>query len=435
MKKLVMGVLLAGLATACGGGSNKPDASTIDAALSCNPLDQTGCDPGEKCTWVIDQDNPRVGHIDCAPDGTVQAQGACTYGPAGPMGYDNCVAGTACSSGECKVICDQNEVSPLCPADYSCGLYENFFDQGGQTVAGVCDSHCDPLNQNTLATNQPACGSVDPTNPNKGCYTSNGYRQFTCAPANNSTDLCTGQPGCPADGMIGVLHRVDNIPPRTNSAGRPYPNGCAPGYQAVFYAGPTEMVAMCTGLCAPRDVDATIANSNMMETPYGAGDPAATAKLVRDAAPAAASNATCKNTKKGSVQALKGDGSTQNCRHIWRYLLAMDGTPSTSRYNDTLGVCYNFKEWTWDDDKNPATPEVQEPSCTSLPESTPTNGGQSKGAASFACYSLARTLTLPEMLTNGKAVPTNGKVKLPPSQRDMRLGYSSDSQLVRHSYH
>jgi hypothetical protein len=109
---------------------------------------------------------------------------------------------------------------------------------------------------------------------------------------------------------------------------------------------------------------------------------------------------------------------------MWRYLLAMDGTPSTSRYNDTLGVCYNFKEWTWDDDKNPATPEVQEPSCTSLPQSAKQNAG----AASFACYSLAKTLTLPEMLSNGK-------VKLAPTERSMRVGFTSESELVRHSYH
>jgi hypothetical protein len=422
MKKLVMGVLFAGLATACGGGSNKPDASTIDAALSCNPLDQTGCEAGEKCTWVIDQDNPRVGHIDCAPDGTVAANGACTYGPAGPMGYDNCVAGTACSSGECKVLCDQNEVSPLCPADYSCGLYENFFDQGGQTVAGVCDSNCDPLNQNTLATDLAACGSIDPANPNKGCYVSNGYRQFTCSPANNSTGLCTGQPGCPADdNMFSVLHRIDDVLPRTNSAGRPYPNGCAPGYQAVFFEGPTMMVAKCTGLCAPSDTDSGTANPGP-ETPAGAGSAAASAKLVTDAAPAVG-NAMCKTTLKGSVQNAKGDGSTQNCRYIWRYLLAMDGTPSTSRYNDTLGVCYNFKEWTWDDDMNPATPEVQDPSCTSLPQSMKQNAG----AASHACYSLARTLLLPEMLSDGK-------VKLHPSQRRFRVGYEVDT-MVRHSYH
>jgi len=424
MKKLVIGVLFAGLAIACGGGSNKPDASTIDAALSCNPLDQTGCEAGEKCTWVIDQDNPRVGHIDCAPDGTVPAQGVCAYGPAGPMGYDNCVAGTACSSGECKVICDQNEINPLCPTDYSCGLYENFFDQGGQTVAGVCDSNCDPLNQNTLATNLPACGSTDPTNPNKGCYTSNGYRQFTCAPANNTTEKCTGLPGCqpPPDDTFGVLDRTDDHLPRTNSTGRAYPNGCAPGYQAVFFEGPTEMIAQCTGLCSPSDTDSGTANPGP-ETPAGAGSLTATAKLVRDAAPAAG-NAVCKVNKKGSVQNAKGDGSTQNCRYLWVYLLAMDGTPSTSRYNDTLGVCYNFKEWTWDDDKNPATPEVQDPSCTSLPISTKQNAG----AAFHACYSLARTLTLPEMLTNGK-------VKVAASQRRMRVGYVSESGLVRHSYH
>jgi len=427
MKKLVMGIL-AGLVTACGGGGDVVVPDAIDAFVHCNPLDQTGCELGEKCTWVIDQEQPRVGHIDCAPDGTVAANGVCAYGPAGPMGYDNCVKGTACSSGECKVLCDQNEVSPLCPANYSCGLYENFFDSGGMTVAGVCDSNCDPLNQNTLATNAVACGAIDPKNPDKGCYTSNGYRQFTCAPANNSPDP-----------NLSVLHRVDDVQAAGDAAGRPYPNGCAPGYQGVFFEGPTMMVTKCTGLCAPRDSDAKLANSNGAETVHASGLPTATAKLVTAAAPAAG-NAVCKVNKKGSIQPAppaaggKGDGTTQNCRYLWRYLLAMDGKPSTSQYNDTLGVCYNFKEWTWDDDANAMTPEVQEPSCTSLPESTATNGGQSKGAASWACYSLAKTLTLPVMKRDGKLVPNDGKVQLPPSERNLRVMYDQ-GELVRHSYH
>ena len=361
-----------------------------------------------KCTWIIDQDQPRVGHIDCAPDGTVPANGACTYGPAGPLGYDNCVAGTACNTGECKVICDQAEVSPLCPADYSCGLYENFFDSSGATVAGICDSNCDPLTQETLATGAVACGSTDPANPDKGCYTSNGYRQFTCAPANNSTDP-----------EVGVLDRTDDKLPRTNAQGQAYPNGCAPGYQAVFFESPTMMIAKCTGLCAPRDTDMTKGDLR-----YGAGDPNAMAKLVTQPAPLVG-NATCKGATKGSRQNNKIDGSTQNCLHMWQFLLNM-GMTTENQYNDTLGVCFNFHEWTWDHDNNTATDEVPTPSCTSQPMATK----RTDPAARLGCYSLA---TWSQLDPARDEDPTH--LEAPLARRDFRLKYSTSVELVRHSYH
>src|SRR5690348_9439119 len=64
MKKLAFGALIVGLIAACGGSSSNnnkkiilPDGSGSggpDAPMTCNPLTQTGCAAGQKCTWVTD---------------------------------------------------------------------------------------------------------------------------------------------------------------------------------------------------------------------------------------------------------------------------------------------------------------------------------------------------------------------------------------------
>src|ERR1041384_8183405 len=95
-------LLVAGLSFAAGKDDGKVeiiDGAPTDVPIgACNPLTQTGCNAGEKCTWINDQDNPPIGHVGCAPDGTIALDGACTDPPAGPMGYDTCVKGTVCLS-------------------------------------------------------------------------------------------------------------------------------------------------------------------------------------------------------------------------------------------------------------------------------------------------------------------------------------------------
>ena len=76
MKKLAFGALFIGLLAACGGGDDGvtivPDADdSVDASSACNPVAQTGCLAGEKCTWInIDSMND-VGTLGCVPDGSV----------------------------------------------------------------------------------------------------------------------------------------------------------------------------------------------------------------------------------------------------------------------------------------------------------------------------------------------------------------------------
>jgi hypothetical protein len=82
MKKLALGMFMV-LAAACGSKGNEttivvpPDVS-VDAITQCDPLAQTGCASGEKCTWIHDDDgntsNPEniitpLGHIGCTAAG------------------------------------------------------------------------------------------------------------------------------------------------------------------------------------------------------------------------------------------------------------------------------------------------------------------------------------------------------------------------------
>ena len=312
------------------------------------------------------------------------------------MGYDSCVKGAVCLSGECKQICDPQGGGTSCATNFSCGRYESLLQSGGTAVGGVCDHDCNPLNQTRVAGAVPACGSPTPANPTKGCYNSDGYVQFTCGPANSD-----------------VLSRTDDALPKLNGSGTAYPNGCAPGYQALVYESATTMTVKCTGLCAPRDVDSAKAGA---DATYGAGDPTKTAKLVTGSSPAVG-NAVCKTGKKGSTQGGQGNGSTQNCLHMWPFL-ATGGAPSSSQYNDTLGVCFNFGEWTWDHDRNAGTPEVTRPSCTAVAPA----GSQADDAAYLGCYSLATTQGLP-----------GARSSIVTAQQEMRVGYGP-AQLVRHRY-
>ncbi|MDX2091920.1 MAG: hypothetical protein SFX73_28920, partial [Kofleriaceae bacterium] len=184
MKKHALGALIVGLMACGGGGGSNTTVIITDGAggdsgpTTCNPLTQTGCNAGEKCTWIEDQENPPIGHVGCAPEAAApKAIGtACTPPPPGPMGYDDCAKGSVCLAGVCKQICDVNGGAPTCDENHSCTRYADFFEVGGNAVAGVCDPGCDPLTQELkVGTNKAACGSPTPNMPNSGCY---GYDDY-----------------------------------------------------------------------------------------------------------------------------------------------------------------------------------------------------------------------------------------------------------------
>ena len=264
MKKAAFGALFVGLlVVACGGGSNGPviirDSATGDTGTdACNVLTQTGCDTGQKCTWFHDTETPSpLGHIDCAPDGTVAVGAACTYGADGPQGFDNCVKGSVCVSGTCKEICDDNGGDPMCPTNYACGDYTGLFDSGGMNVAGVCDKTCDPLADNSF-------GSAGDTLPHKtgtacasgeGCYGFPGDTtptHATCSGEFNTTlvhrSACTVAAMCEPDST------------------HVYLNGCAQGYIPLLDDSTGSSTADCIAFCKPVVCFATSAVTTVPAT-------------------------------------------------------------------------------------------------------------------------------------------------------------------------
>jgi hypothetical protein len=318
-------------------GTSTAPTTAATGATTCNPVTQTGCLATEKCTWIVDQDNPAVGHVGCVPNGTQATECACTRGAAGATGYDDCERGDICVGGRCRDICDP-AVDGSCITGFSCGRYAGLFDTGGGVfVGGACDPTCDPLTQCTPAGRSEAaataCGATNAAMPNRGCYTSNG-RVFTCAPTPAAAQNLT-----------------DRMPAHGPGGGGVFVNGCAPGYVPFFRESTGSQTVVCAGLCAPAKTDVTQPQNSK-------GDPTKAAKL-HDQADAVFGNATCEVGKKGSE-------AQQNCLYLWTFNVE-NGTLAPSPHNDTLGVCFGYTHFTYDHDTNAGTPARPIPGCETLP--------------------------------------------------------------------
>jgi hypothetical protein len=362
MKNLFLGAAVAALAAACGGGGKTQllDAS-IDAQLVCNPIAQTGCKAGEKCTWIVDANaNPttmtsQIGHVDCvAVDAAAVPDGmACTPAMAGvSAGADNCAKGDICISRVCKQICDPQLASGAgagaCDTTHACLSYRGVFESTGIAAAGACEVGCDPLTQQLATTHAEACGSTAPTMPTGTCVPTTGeFKSFACAPA-----------------LMGSLTLTDRAVPLGDSRGI-FGNGCAPGFLPFFFEdGLGNNKTLCSGMCAPVKMDSTIYAAGMTTNPdMNAGDPNALGKLPADMK-AIAGHATCQVNVKGSLTQPEG---TQDCRFIWAPLAIaanqQNPTPIDTPYNNTLGMCFAYSKFTVKDANNKVFPEK---SCRDL---------------------------------------------------------------------
>jgi hypothetical protein len=312
MKKLALGALFVGLVGACGDDGGKtptfpdsgPGGDGGNPIGTCSPTAQTGCEAGEKCTWIVDNEDPYIAHTGCAPDGNVEQFGSCSRAPSSEGGYDNCVAGTVCIGGQCKPICDTNGGDPQCPTNYSCVRYADFLeDGGGNSLGGVCEPGCDPLTQKLLVGDREACGSADPTAPTLGCY---GLRDFSCSRA----------------GELTKTHGVDAA-----ENGTVYLNSCAPGYMPLWDRSSTDSTVICNGLCAAQPID-----TEHQET-LGRSD--AEGKLVTQPA-ARVGDATCAATRKGS-------GNASYCIYFYPYIQDNQGNiPASFEPYLDLGFCFDW---------------------------------------------------------------------------------------------
>ena len=241
------------------------DSSVIDG--ECNVLTQAGCSVGEECTWIIDMADmtSSVGHIGCAPAGTIATGSPCTRNPPGATGYDDCVEGDYCfgpdagGSGVCKQICDQAGGTPMCDSSHACVTYDGVFGPSGMAVAaGLCEAKCDPLADNNFLGSQgdnrtgTACGSAGSAVGSgflyaKGCYgfpyPANGPTEFTCSAQYNYSRV--HRTACDA-----VQHPGD-LATCGPDASNVYINGCAAGYMPLFsdYEGSSQ--TDCMAFCSP----------------------------------------------------------------------------------------------------------------------------------------------------------------------------------------
>ncbi len=136
-------------AAACGSSEEDidlgPDAAETDTPEACDPIEQSGCEAGEKCANRIESTDPFVSAADCVPDGTAAAGEDCSLvgDPAAGEGYDDCEAGLTCSNGRCTPICDADVAGFCDDVDGVCVAVSSFFDDH----IGLCADACHPVEQ------------------------------------------------------------------------------------------------------------------------------------------------------------------------------------------------------------------------------------------------------------------------------------------------
>lgn len=318
MKKLALGALMIGLLAACGGGGGDgDDVDLIDAngdqpdmeqSAACNPVANTGCAAGEKCTWIDITDT--LGTIGCAPDGTAGLGEACTTGaPGETTGYDTCQGGLYCLQGVCQEICTTAPDS--CPTTSACSRYSGLFE-GADVETGVCDFKCSPGPQLRTFDNGANCGGTDTAA--KGCY---GWAwgttpiEFTCTP--DISDAVHGQPPAPL-----------------NSQNMPYLNSCDAGY--FPWVGSFEDTApdICIAFCQPAETHSGSTGGADGTSPYTCGE-------------------------RGAVAA-----NSMECRYIHIF----DQTPDPAQNNS--GVCFDTQSYVTDWDGDGPDGPTPMPRCTTL---------------------------------------------------------------------
>ncbi len=308
--RLVAASSLAVLAVlaACSGGGGGSKGPTVGENPLCDPVAQTGCSAGWKCTWI--QTGATSGSNGCVPAGAHTAGQTCTWGAQGATtGFDDCAAGLACLGlgGTCTHVCNVSTFAG-CGTNEACEAYASAF--GASPTYGGCAPQCDPLTQVRLTDGAAACGSADPAAPTLGCF---GMPSQDTKP----TVFTCGQ----------VLSLTNTH--RTNAAigGQWYVNSCAPGYLPLLVDSSANTSQVdCIALCRPSVSYAGNSALRQGVSPYSCPDAGATA-------------------------------TTEECRYWW--MLEGGGAPVTSVTND-LGFCFDYTKYT------NGYPPAPDPSCATL---------------------------------------------------------------------
>jgi hypothetical protein len=330
-----------------GGWGGDPDLPRY-----CNPVEQMGCDVGQKCTWITvvegtQVDPAGVGLIGCVPDGTVPLLGACTAGPPGETtGFDDCAAGGYCQRGTCQQIC--TDVPDSCDAvNQACNRYTGVFTDSSP-VLGLCDFKCDPVDQTRLSDGAARCGSPESGDPTRACY---GYVDidFTCAPAGVPTNI----------------HYVDVS--ATVSL-----NACAPGFGllplAMAPTDPEPDAFMCMAYCRPQPT-----HSAATELANGGG---------------------------GFACATRGATAPANECRYWTWLdvvLGADGVANPE--HEGVGFCLDYARHAYDADGD-SVPDTPFASCTTLTEADGADEDTLPDAEQWGCMPQITTAATGENFRN-----------------------------------
>jgi hypothetical protein len=424
MKKLALGMLLVGLFTACGddGGVHIID-SNRDAVSQCDPLKQTGCPVGQKCSWFIDALDPPqyIGHLGCTPDGTANIGDACMFGAPGETGVDNCKAGSVCSAyrgganpGICKAICDQAGGNPQCDSSHVCVTYSDLFATGETTPAsaGVCDVACDPMTDNDYdgsgsdgtggilsgpasAKRSMTCGSA----ANVGCYggPSGGTPPATGFSCTNEVHYALGS----ANGGLGLRHRTQCLTTNGCAAAGPkiYLNSCNQGYVPLIVESTEVSTRICMSICKP---------ANCFSGSCGAGNVNRAGEM----------NDGCRLGDRVNASSTgpmwddgNSDGGGEHCQFMWINEISDDNMFLPSKNSNTTGFCYNHAAYKFNKDSDATTGvggrEAPLPDCATLADGFGSGSSPSApdyyGAAELGCVDTMHA-GLGSALAQGKAV-------------------------------
>ncbi|HUS28370.1 MAG TPA: hypothetical protein VMZ53_07675 [Kofleriaceae bacterium] len=362
MKKLALGVLLAGLLVATGCGGDDHPHITLDAgsaATTCDPLKQTGCAANEKCTWLLDALMPQyVGHIGCAPDGAANVGEQCVYGAPGTSGYDNCKKGTVCGNYRggmdvCKALCDQQGGMPECDATHVCVIYSKLFATSDTTppAAGVCDLACDPFADNdfdgsgAMTKTGTTCGS------GQGCY---GYPSYGTPPKTGWS--CTRDINNAEAQPIGLRHRVQCTEDNNCADAGPtiYTNSCNQGYLPLLRESTTVSTTICVAICKPLSCYNGNCGTNDIKRKGEGGNACTSNDRVAGA----------------SVMMTHDTAAThpndEQCEFLWRREIdAMSGDYLPSETKDTVGFCFDHSQYQYDSNGDNVA-DIDLPPCGAL---------------------------------------------------------------------
>lgn len=266
---------------------------------------------------------------------------------AGPTGYDNCVAGSLCSShggsAVCRAICDEFGESRPCDASHACFYDPAIFAPGEPgTIPAVCLDACDPLADNdfdgsgsALTRAGSACGSAI-----IGCYGTVGTgtmarTHFGCLREEHYDLALRHRAECTvATGCVDSNNLVDEL-------------ACSQGYMPLLTEATGVSTTVCIALCKPLDCYAGNCGSNN-DSRLGAAPHRCT-----------------------PPDAVGNFGSGEECAYFWYLERDSDGTIDRSPFSDTLGFSFDHSKYGL-------------PACEDLPLH---GSGSAQDAVSLGCVS------------------------------------------------